>query len=192
MWVKLLKRCRWGQNTWLLFQCMRDLASNHVLPCNVWDSCIKWKKKKRKDKKLTFTTLLSHKPWAASPLQRGDLLVGNLEGRPDHGPVAGGSSTLISEICVVATCRHTHTHECTDMIELQNINVWFLVFSVFGGHFCLFWQWTVVWGNDKILNWNVAFICTSLEYFHCMQHYTSYWSTYMWRDSVPYISVWKL
>lgn len=44
---------------------------------------------KQRRQKLTFTTLFSYEPWAASPLQCGDLLIGYFEGWPDHSPVAG-------------------------------------------------------------------------------------------------------
>lgn len=42
------------------------------------------------DWKLTFSTLVSNESWAASPLQGRDLLVGDFEGWPHQGPVAGG------------------------------------------------------------------------------------------------------
>lgn len=75
-------------------------------PLQCWRTLhhVKEEKKKSRDKKLTFTTLVSHKPRAAPPLQCSDLLVGNLEGGSDQGPVAVENSTrsLISGTFIVA------------------------------------------------------------------------------------------
>lgn len=57
--------------------------------------------------KLTFTTFLSHKSRAASPLQRGDLLVGDPEQWLNYRPVA--AETNRGKVVVVSAVLHPHT-----------------------------------------------------------------------------------
>lgn len=55
--------------------------------------------------KLTFSTLVSNKSWAASPLQGRDLLIGDFEGWSDQGPVTGGKMLdTFNDVIPVYTC----------------------------------------------------------------------------------------
>lgn len=73
MWVKLPAAAKKTQmNTWPLFQSLRGLARDHILPYNVWESCIMWKKEKKQQIYETHLhdTLLPQTPGSIStPVQ---------------------------------------------------------------------------------------------------------------------------
>lgn len=81
-------------------------------------------------KKLTFTTLFSYKPWAASPLQCSDLLMGNLEGGPDQGPVAGENS---AQSVISTTYYYSFMQQHTKAQTLSNCDILFVRFFFGGG-----------------------------------------------------------